>query len=412
MSEPGGGAVAVLLAVPDRELEGRLTRDLPGSGIAIRGRCLDGPSLLELAGERGADAVLAQADLHRLSEETLRALARRGLPVVLLAGAAEAAAGLPEVGLAVPAASPAPVVAEAVRRAVARGARPAEPAGDPVPVASALAPPPSADSGAGRPPHPAPHAGEAGGRVVGVVSGKGAPGKTTLAISLAALFAEGGSRTVLLDADLRGGNVAPYLDLDPRRGLVGLASPGYELSDELQLTAGFAVVAGVERPQLAAGLGEGMLPAAVAALRRRFETVVVDLAPMHPALLGPGDELLLVTGADLVSLWNARTALPLIREHAGGSVLTAAVNRREGRDHYGAPEVGAALVLPVSGVVREERESARRAVREQIPLAHAGGAAAADLRALAAGLGARVAAPPEPRQAFLSALLPGLAGGR
>ena len=93
-------------------------------------------------------------------------------------------------------------------------------------------------------------------------------------------------------------------------------------------------------------------------------------------------------------------------------MLTAAVNRREGRDHYGAPEVAPALALPVSGVVREERESARRALREQIPLAHAGGRAAADLRALAAGLGAGVAPAPPPRPALLSALLPGLAGGR
>ncbi|MCY4640113.1 MAG: P-loop NTPase, partial [Chloroflexi bacterium] len=322
------------------------------------------------------------------------------------------ARGLSRRGPTVPAASPAPVVADAVRRAIAHGARPAQPPAEPAPAAPEPAPVPPADSGRSLPPPPAPRAGDAGGRVVAVVSGKGAPGKTTLAISLAALFAEGGSRTVLLDADLRGGNVAPYLDLDPRRGLVGLAAPGFRLADELQLTAGFAVVAGVERPQLAAGLREGTLREAVAALRRRFETVVVDLAPVQPGLLRPGDELLLATGADLVSLWNARTALPLIREHAGGSVLTAAVNRREGRDHYGASEVGRVLVLPVSGVVREERESARRAVREQMPLVHAGGRAAADLRALAAGLGADVAAPAEPRQALLSALLPGLAGGR
>ncbi len=412
MSDGAGGVVGVLLAVSDRELEGRLTRELPGSGIAIRGRCLDGPSLLELAAGPGVDAVLAAADLHRLSEETLRALAGRELPVVLLATAPDDAAGLARLAGTVPSASPAAVVAEAVRRAVARGARPANPAGDPVPAAPRLALVPPLDPPPRRPAHAAPHAGEAAGRVVAVVSGKGAPGKTTLAISLAALFAEGGSRTVLLDADLRGGNVAPYLDLDPRRGLVGLVSPGFQLSDELQLTAGFAVVAGIERPGLAASLREETVPAAVSALRARFETVVVDLAPMQPGLLRAGDELLLVTGADLVSVWNTRNALPAVREQASGAVLTAAVNRRDGRDHYDAPEVGPVLGLPVSGVVREERESARRAVQQQIPLARAGGRVAPDLRALARGLGADVAAPPEPRQAFFSALLPGLAGGR
>ncbi len=412
MSHGAEGVVGVLLAVGDRELEGRLTRELPGAGIAIRGRCLDGPSLLELAAEPGVDAVLAAADLHRLSEETLRALAGRELPVVLLATAPDDAAGLARLAGTVPASSPAPVVAEAVRRAIARGARPADPAAVPARAAPRLALVPSPDGGRSRPRRAAPHGTDAGGRVVAVTSGKGAPGKTTLAISLAALFAEGGSRTVLLDADLRGGNVAPYLDLDPRRGLIGLASPGFELSDELQLTAGFAVVAGIERPGLAAGLREETVPAAVSALRERFETVVVDLAPMQPGLLRAGDELLLVTGADLVSVWNARNALPAAREQAGGSVLTVAVNRRDGRSHYDAGELGPVLGLPVSGVVREERESARRAVAQQIPLARAGGRVAPDLRALARGLGAEVDSPTEPRQAFFSALLPGLAGGR
>ncbi|MCY4638927.1 MAG: P-loop NTPase [Chloroflexi bacterium] len=423
MSAGAQDEVRVLLAVGDRELEGRLQRELPEAGIAVRGRCLDGPSLLELAAPGDADAVLAAADLHRLTEETLRRLAAREIPVVLLAQAGDAAR-LSRLAGTVPASSPAPVVAEAVRRAVSRGARPAAPAGDgsadaageapgeasrAAPRLELLAPP---GSGRGRPRRQAAPGADAGGRVVAVVSGKGAPGKTTLAISLAALFAEGGSRTVLLDADLRGGNVAPYLDLDPRRGLLGLASPGSPLSEELQLTAGFAVVAGLERPALAAGLREETVPAAVAALRGRFETVVVDLSPMQPGLLRPGDELLLVTGADLVSVWNARTALPAVREQAGGSVLTAAVNRRDGRDHYDAPEVGPVLGLPVSGVVREDRESARRAVQQQIPLVRSGGRVAADLGALARGLGADVDAPPEPRQAFFSALLPGLAGGR
>ena len=36
----------VLLGVGDREIERRLTHDLPSEGVQIVGRCLDGPSLL------------------------------------------------------------------------------------------------------------------------------------------------------------------------------------------------------------------------------------------------------------------------------------------------------------------------------------------------------------------------------
>ncbi len=238
-------------------------------------------------------------------------------------------------------------------------------------------------------------AGRRGGRVVAVTSGKGAPGKTTIAIALAALLGEHGAGVVLLDADLRGGNVAPYLDLDPRRGLVGLAAAGGRLDRELQEGPGCSVLAGVERPELAAGLAGGALSGVISALRERFVTVVVDLGAPPPAgLLRAADELLLVTGPDLVSIWNARTALPAIREDAGSAVPRAVVNRREGREHYPAGEVGRALGMAVLGVVREERESARRAVARQIPLSAAGGKVTLDLRALAGALAPAAAAAP------------------
>ena len=39
-------------------------------------------------------------------------------------------------------------------------------------------------------------------RVIGVASGKGGVGKTSIAVTLATLFAEEGRRTLLLDADM------------------------------------------------------------------------------------------------------------------------------------------------------------------------------------------------------------------
>ncbi|MCY4640861.1 MAG: P-loop NTPase [Chloroflexi bacterium] len=404
----------VLLAVGDRALERRLQQELASAGLAVCGRCLDGPSLLERAAGTGVDVVLASAGLHRLSDGVLQALSERGLPLVLLAGGSPGAARLPGPGRVLPASAPGAIVAAALRQAASAGARPPAPAPGGAGAPDAEAPPAALPAGAPAGPADAAHAPPPrarGGRVLAVASGKGAPGKTTIAISVAALLAERGPGVVLLDADLRGGNVAPYLDLDPRRGLVGLAAAGGRLDSELQPGPGFRVLAGVERPELAAGLREEALRSVVEALRGRFETVVADLGvPPAAEVLRAADELLLVTGADLVSIWNARTALPGVRERAGRATCHAVLNRREGREHYDAGEVGRALGLPVLGVVREEREAARRAVARQIPLPAAGGRVTEDLRALAAALSVPDAAAPEQAPLEPEWLAFGLAG--
>ena len=89
------------------------------------------------------------------------------------------------------------------------------------------------------------------------------------------------------------------------------------------------------------------------------------------------------------------------------------MNRREGREHYPAGEVGRALGMAVLGVVREERESARRAVSRQIPLSAAGGKVTLDLRALASALAPAAPAAAAPAEALQGAdwLTFGLAEG-
>ena len=450
--QDGAGGPRVLLAVGHSGEERRLQQELAAAGLEVSGRCLDGPSLLERASEPGSDVVLASSGLHRLSEGVLHALGGLGLPVVLLDGGEGGAARLSGLCRVLPAAAPGAIVEAALRQAAAAGPRtqapapggpgggmtggaaPAAPGGPGGAVPDGNAPPapggangrvpdaggfpdaaiaPAAAAPAVAPPEaaPLPEAGGARGRVLAVASGKGAPGKTTLAIALAALLAERGSEVALMDADLRGGNVAPYLDLDPRRGLVGVAASGGRIDAELQPGPGFSVLAGVERPELASGLGDEALGRAAEALRARFGTVVVDLgAPPSPELLRAADELLLVTGADLVSIWNARTALPAIRARAARAALHAVVNRRDGREHYDSGEVARALGLPVLGVVREEREAARRAVARQVPLSGAGSRVASDLRALASALSVPDAAGPGEALSEADWLRFGLAG--
>src|SRR4030042_696655 len=83
-------------------------------------------------------------------------------------------------------------------------------------------------------------------------------------------------------ADRRGGNVGPYLDLDPRRGLVGLAfgrngaSAAGPVEEELQEGPGFMVLAGVERPDSGLSVSAELVTAAGTTLRETFDDGRVD----------------------------------------------------------------------------------------------------------------------------------------
>ena len=381
-AEPHRSAPRLLLAVGDAERERALARELTRLDVVIAARSLDAPSLLE-HGPAQVDVALVAADLHRLTPALLASIQERGVPVVLLASEAADVERYGAVARVVPSMSSAAALSAAVVEAAARG-----PVNGEHPAAGGAGEDLPARASADVAPK---------GEVMAVTSGKGAPGKTTMAIALAASLARGGAEVVLVDADLRGGNIAPYLDLDPRRGLVGLAPDGtghggQGVLEELQQGPGFAVLAGVERPELAGRLSGGVLGEAVALLRRRFEHVIVDAGSYgesreqgeHEAVLRGCDRLLLVTGADLVSIWNAQVALRAVRARLGrvGDAAAVVVNRREGREHYDGEEVERALEAPVLGVVREDRKAARRAVDAQSPMSVVGGGAARDLHAL------------------------------
>ena len=394
--------IRVLLAVGNPERERRLRDALSSDGLVVAGRCLDGPSLVEQAARPDVDVALASSDLHRLSAATLTALLQARLPVVLLAESVELEKyrGLAHL---MSVASADAEVATALRQALVRGVN-----YGPSPEAGR-----SEGSGDGVAESENP-----GGRVIAVVSGKGAPGVTTLAIGLAAALANRGRRVVLVDADLRGGNVVGYLDLDPRRGILGLtfggngASEQARLEEELQEGPGFMVLAGIERPESRYRVSAELPTTAVTTLRALFEDIVVDVGEVvggvspttTDAILRLADRVLLVAGADLVALWNARSAMRHLREGLGIAEEAVAVvlNRRDGREHYAAAEVERALGLPVLAVVREDRRAARRAIEQQVPITAVRGRASRELRALASRLAvAAPAAEPGPKRRWL-----------
>ena len=190
------------------------------------------------------------------------------------------------------------------------------------------------------------------GRILAVWGPAGAPGRTTVATSLASAFAGRGLPTTLVDADPYGGSVAQHLGvLDEVSGLLSAA----RLTAEGVLQARFGtvrralgdrltVVTGLPRGErwieVRAGVVEHLLEVA-----RAHGLVVVDTGfnleedtagdlvsrpgrnQLTLGALDVADEVLVVGTADPVGLSRLARALVELREHRAGVPVRVVVNR-------------------------------------------------------------------------------------
>ena len=143
-----------------------------------------------------------------------------------------------------------------------------------------------------------------GGRIIGVTSLHPGEGKTTVSANLAAVLASGGRETLLVDADLRKADLSRRLGLTSQSGVVSVAINGVPASNTMSAIEGTNVkVIGCEGRH--AGdfayevLSSPTLHQTLAQARERFNTIVLDLAPLGPVvdtrlLLGIVDQIVLV----------------------------------------------------------------------------------------------------------------------
>lgn len=129
-------------------------------------------------------------------------------------------------------------------------------------------------------------------------------GKTTVSANLAAVLASGGRETLLVDADLRKADLSRRLGLTNQSGVVSVAINGVPVSSAISAIEGTNVkVIGCEGRY--AGdfayevLSSPTLHQTLAQARERFNTIVLDLAPLGPVvdtrlLLGIVDQIVLV----------------------------------------------------------------------------------------------------------------------
>jgi MinD-like ATPase involved in chromosome partitioning or flagellar assembly len=269
--------IPILTAVADAAVESRLVATLStqDSELRIVRRCVDVADLLAVAATGTARAALVSAQLRRLDREVLARLARDGVAVILLCSPGDEAAQrrAHQLGAAYVLAQDADLhaLSDAVAHAVG-DARSRTPDPDPVPD-------PASDQ--------VPSADPAG-QVIAVWGPAGAPGRTTIAVSLAAELSLLGVPTLLADADPYGGTVAQRVGLmDEVSGLAAAARAANSGTLDVPRLASLArdlgpgagrlrVLTGLARADRWAELGDASVAAVLGTARQLAAVTVVD----------------------------------------------------------------------------------------------------------------------------------------
>jgi Flp pilus assembly CpaE family ATPase len=278
-------SVGLLTAIghPAREADLVAALGREAHGVHVVRRCVDVADLVATASAGVARAAVLSADLRRLDGDALTRLAVAGVAVVGLVPSADTSAEhrLRRLGVAhvLPLDAPADVIAREVLRAVTTGA---------LAPAHAMAAPsaslPPAPRLAGDDEVDVPRD-DADGVVVAVWGPTGAPGRTSVAIGLAAELAALGTETLLVDADVYGGSVGQHLGLlDESPGLAGacrLANNGSldlgalaELA--VQVRPGLRVLTGISRAERWPELRPSALDVVFGLARSLAAVTVVD----------------------------------------------------------------------------------------------------------------------------------------
>lgn len=120
--------------------------------------------------------------------------------------------------------------------------------------------------------------------VIGVTSSMRGEGKSTTAINLSYVFAEKGSRVLLIDADLRIPSIAKRLEIESSPGLTDLLrGRGAQLSEFQSplLKNWFILPAGDIPPNPSELLGSNRMEKILGQLREMFDYIVIDLPPVN-----------------------------------------------------------------------------------------------------------------------------------
>ncbi len=120
--------------------------------------------------------------------------------------------------------------------------------------------------------------------VIGVTSSIRGEGKSTTAVNLSYVFAEKGSKVLLIDADLRIPSIAKKLDIESSPGLADLLRGKGAQMSEFQshlLSNWFVLPSGNIPPNPSELLGSSRMENILSKLKEIFDYIIIDLPPVN-----------------------------------------------------------------------------------------------------------------------------------
>jgi capsular exopolysaccharide synthesis family protein len=180
---------------------------------------------------------------------------------------------------------------------------------------------------------------------VAITSPEGSHGKTTVALGLAVSIARSGSKTLLIDADLRRGRVAEMLDIPRVPGLYELLSRTSLASAAVHRTA-LPTLDVMTGGRLVSDPGELLatrFPEVLEELQQTYDTIVIDTTPLVPVndarvVASLAKATLLVAssgGTTRGAVHDAVARLSLISVTPTAAVLNKS-RSRQARGYYGS----------------------------------------------------------------------------
>jgi pilus assembly protein CpaE len=152
-----------------------------------------------------------------------------------------------------------------------------------------------------------------------VLGPKGGTGKTLTSCNLAVALAQAGKTSVLVDLDLQFGDVGIALGLSPDRTIFDLAQTGGSIDADkvdsflMEHSSGAKVLLAPSRPDQAAAVTVELLREVFAALRSKYDFVVVDTPPGFTpeviATIDTSSHLCVVGMLDALSLKDTKLGL-------------------------------------------------------------------------------------------------------